>query len=275
MAVSVYCVTGVRSRVTRRPVPLRLNRQNYVEQFYFQWLTLPPTCRYLTGTQLLKSTSHFTVQLPEPVPVSDDALAPLENLLVPSELDGDVGHRTNRALGTRPQIAVQNDVDAIKAWLARFVDTKATFDTYRKECERLLWPTTELRNPLSSHTHKDLFVYRRFLSYLQPAQRWVLTGRKVARTAPFRRLLAEPLSPSSQRQAFVRLCQVDGESAVERSDEENEIALSRSPLRCCGHQLRGSLVFPVQPEPARHRRVVARAWCRGHVRNDPLLVRME
>ena len=38
---------------------------------------------------------------------------------------------TNRALGTRSQITAQNDVDAIKAWLARFIDTKATFDTYR------------------------------------------------------------------------------------------------------------------------------------------------
>jgi hypothetical protein len=34
--------------------------------------------------------------------------------------------------GARSQIAAQTDVDAIKAWLARFVETKATFDTYRK-----------------------------------------------------------------------------------------------------------------------------------------------
>ena len=44
------------------------------------------------------------------------------------------------------ETAAQNDVDAIRAWLARFVDTKATFDTYRKESQRLLlWSTTELR----------------------------------------------------------------------------------------------------------------------------------
>jgi integrase/recombinase XerD len=92
---------------------------------------------------------------------------------------------TNRALGTRSQITAQNDVDAIKAWLARFIDTKATFDTYRKESERLLlWSTTELRKPLSSLTHEDLLIYRRFLADPQPAQRWVMTGRKVARADP-------------------------------------------------------------------------------------------
>jgi integrase/recombinase XerD len=108
--------------------------------------------------------------------------------------------------GNRPQIAAQNDVDAIRAWLARFIDAKATFDTYRKESERLLlWSTTELRKPLSSLTHEDLLLYRRFLADPQPAQRWVMTGRKVARVDPFWRPFAGPLSPSSERQAFVIL----------------------------------------------------------------------
>jgi site-specific recombinase XerD len=106
--------------------------------------------------------------------------------------------------GTRPQIAAQTDVDAIKAWLARFIETQATFDTYRKESERLLlWSTTELRKPLSSLTHEDLLLYRPFLADPQPAQRWVMTGRKVARSDPRWRPFAGPLSPASQRQAFV------------------------------------------------------------------------
>jgi hypothetical protein len=109
--------------------------------------------------------------------VSAGAVVPLEQLSLPSELDG--GHGTNRALGARSQIAAQTDVDAIKAWLARFVDTQATFDTYRKESERLLlWSTTELRKPLSSLTHEDLLLYRRFLADPQPAQRWVMSGRR-------------------------------------------------------------------------------------------------
>jgi len=83
----------------------------------------------------------------EPLRVSDGALLslnPLEQLSLPSEFDGSLG--TNRALGNRPQIAAQNDVDAIKGWLARFVDTRATFDTYRKESEHLLlWSQDERR----------------------------------------------------------------------------------------------------------------------------------
>ena len=98
--------------------------------------------------------------LPEPLRVSDGTLVslePLEQLSLPPELDG--GRGTNRALGARSQIAAQTDVDAITAWLARFADTKATFDTYRKESERLLlWSTTELRKPLSSLTHEDLLL---------------------------------------------------------------------------------------------------------------------
>lgn len=56
---------------------------------------------------------------------------------------------------------------------------------------------------------------------------------------------------------FEWLCQVDAEAAVECRDEEEKIPLSRLPLSRRRHQLRGSLVFPVQPEPARHRGVVA------------------
>jgi len=142
--------------------------------------------------------------LPEPLQVSDGTLVPLEQLSLPPDLDG--GHGTNRALGARSQIAAQTDVDAIRAWLARFIDTKATFDTYCKESERLLlWSTTELRKPLSSLTHEDLLLYRQFLADPQPAQRWIMTGRKVARADPHWRPFAGPLSPASERQAFVIL----------------------------------------------------------------------
>lgn len=96
-------------------------------------------------------------------------------------------------------------------------------------------------------------------------------GRRVARRAPHvsnRRasgaVTAAAVSPalSGWRKA-----------TVERNDDEDEIALSRPPFPCCRHQLRRSLVFPIQPEPTRYRGVVARARCRGHGRNDPLPVR--
>ena len=133
------------------------------------------------------------------------ALAPLDNVLLPGALDGSNG--TNRASGNRPQIAANNDVDAIKAWLARFLDTKTTFDNYRKEAERLLlWSTIELGKPLSSLTHEDLLLYKYFLSDPQPAARWVMRdGRKFGRADPAWRPFAGPLSATSQRQASVIL----------------------------------------------------------------------
>lgn len=133
------------------------------------------------------------------------AFGPLELVNLPSELNGSVGN--NRTVGGRPQISAQNDVDAVKAWLARFVDTRTTFDSYRKEAERLLlWSVTELGKPLSSLSHEDLLLYRRFLSDPQPVARWVMAkGRKWPRNDPCWRPFSGPLSASSQRQAIVIL----------------------------------------------------------------------
>lgn len=134
-----------------------------------------------------------------------NAFGPLELVNLPSELNGSVGN--NRAVGGRPQISAQNDVDAVRAWLARFVDTRTTFDSYRKEAERLLlWTVTELGKPLSSLSHEDLLLYRRFLSDPQPVARWVMAkGRKWPRNDPGWRPFSGPLSASSQRQAIVIL----------------------------------------------------------------------
>jgi integrase/recombinase XerD len=111
-------------------------------------------------------------------------IAPLESVTLSDSISGT--HGTNRAGGNRPQIAANTDIDVIKAWLARFIDTKTTFDNYRKEAERLLlWSTVQLEKPLSSLTHEDCLVYQHFLKDPQPAQRWVLSnGRKVARSHP-------------------------------------------------------------------------------------------
>ncbi len=131
--------------------------------------------------------------------------APLENVALSIDLDG--SHGSNRAAGNRPQIAATNDVDAIKAWLARFHDTKTTFDNYRKEAERLLlWSTLQLGKALSSLTHEDLLMYQVFLENPQPATRWIMRdGRKFARAHPEWRPFAGPLSPASRRQAFIIL----------------------------------------------------------------------
>lgn len=133
------------------------------------------------------------------------AIAPIELVRLPDDLDGQTG--ANRAVGGRPQIAAQNDVDALKVWLARFADTPTTFTSYRKEAERLLmWSVIELGKPLSSLTHEDLLVYQRFLGDPQPTDRWVMkAGRKWSRLEPGWRPFAGPLSATSQRQAIVIL----------------------------------------------------------------------
>ncbi|MBL8450172.1 MAG: tyrosine-type recombinase/integrase [Dechloromonas sp.] len=130
---------------------------------------------------------------------------PTLNLSLPRELDGSAG--SNRAKIESTVISARNDLQAIVAWLARFTDTKTTFDNYRKEAERLLlWSIVELRKPLSSLTHEDLLVYQRFLADPQPASRWIfLNGRKPARQDARWRPFAGPLAATSQRQALVIL----------------------------------------------------------------------
>ena len=92
------------------------------------------------------------------------------SVCLPDHLDGRTG--SNRSTLGHAQIAAQTDIDALKAWLARFLDTRTTFDSYRKESERLLlWSTIELGKPLSSLTHEDLLVYQRFLAKLDTHSR--------------------------------------------------------------------------------------------------------
>ncbi|WP_120291969.1 tyrosine-type recombinase/integrase [Paraburkholderia sp. BL23I1N1] len=129
---------------------------------------------------------------------------PLDVLDLPPDLDG--RHGVNRAHG-RTQIAAPDDLSAIRAWLARVVATKTTFENYRKEAERLLlWSIVQPGKPLSSLTHEDLLAYRSFLADPQPRARWVSDGgRKYPRHDPRWRPFYGALAASSQRQAMVIL----------------------------------------------------------------------
>ncbi|SAK61017.1 integrase family protein [Caballeronia temeraria] len=131
--------------------------------------------------------------------------APLETLVIPSGLDGSRG--LNRGVTGRAQIAATTDLDAIRAWLSRFTNTKTTFENYRKEAERLLlWSVVIVGKPLSSLTHEDCLRYQQFLADPQPAATWVAGGgRKHARSDARWRPFYGPLSPASQRQAIVIL----------------------------------------------------------------------
>ncbi|WP_425953211.1 tyrosine-type recombinase/integrase [Ralstonia pseudosolanacearum] len=130
---------------------------------------------------------------------------PLEKLYLPEELSGNEG--TNRAPHKGSQLAANDDLSALFAWLALYVDTPPTFAKYRREVERLLlWSVLQLGKPLSSLTHEDLLAYKRFLADPHPADRWVLAGKKkLARSHPDWRPFAGKLDAASVHQAMVVL----------------------------------------------------------------------
>ncbi|CAE6841605.1 tyrosine-type recombinase/integrase [Paraburkholderia haematera] len=140
--------------------------------------------------------------------MSDTPIAsvqPVESLVIPERLDG--RHGANRGAIGGSQLSATNDLDAVRAWLSNYADTKTTFDSYRKEAERLLlWAVVQLGKPLSSLTHEDLLLFRAFLANPQPAARWVsATGGKYPRDDARWRPFNGPLSPASQQQALIIL----------------------------------------------------------------------
>lgn len=140
--------------------------------------------------------------------MSDTPIAsvqPVESLVIPGRLDGRDG--TNRGDPGHSQLSARNDLDAVRAWLSNYADTKTTFDSYRKEAERLLlWAVVQLGKPLSSLTHEDLLLFRAFVCNPQPADRWVsASGGKYPRGDARWRPFNGPLSPASQRQALIIL----------------------------------------------------------------------
>jgi len=133
------------------------------------------------------------------------SVQPVGWLIVPDTLDGRDG--TNRGDATGSQLAARNDLDAVRAWLSNYAETKTTFDNYRKEAERLLlWSVMQPGKPLSSLTHEDLLRFRAFLLNPRPEDRWVsATGGKYPRGDARWRPFNGPLSNASQRQALVIL----------------------------------------------------------------------
>jgi len=135
----------------------------------------------------------------------DAPLPPLGEIVVLDALTGRDG--VNRSRSGHPQIAADNDQDAVLAWLARYADSPNTLANSRREVERLfLWGLVERGKPLSSLAHEDMLLYRRFLANPQPVQRWVMApGRKLPRRDAGWRPFAGPLSEASIRQSMVVL----------------------------------------------------------------------
>jgi len=161
-----------------------------------------------------------------------DALpVPFEALGLPAELDGSVG--ANRIKGGYRQIAADTDADALKAFLARYAETKTTLENYRKEVERLyLWAVFKLRKPISSLTHEDMLAYERFMADPQPSDRWVsLSRQRLSRAHAEWRPFQGPLSPTSRRQAMVILNVMFGWLVSAGYLAGNPLSLSRQRQR--------------------------------------------
>lgn len=137
---------------------------------------------------------------------SKDVVFPAFELLPeldqPADLSGQNG--TNRAVTSPRQIAANNDIDAVRAWLAEFHDSPQTLRAYKKESERLLlWAIHERGKALSSLTREDLIGYEDFLKDPRPRGRWC--GPRRPRHSRDWRPFQGPLKASSRRQALVIL----------------------------------------------------------------------
>jgi site-specific recombinase XerD len=141
-----------------------------------------------------------------PTPPGDQhrrtAVVPLEQFLVPAELDGSRG--AFRAPKQLKLVAADTDLDAINAWL-RSKRSPNTVRAYRKEAERLLlWAILVKRKPLSSMTVEDCEDYRDFLADPQPREIWCgQRGRE--RWGPLWRPFNGPLDANSERHAVAVL----------------------------------------------------------------------
>jgi hypothetical protein len=135
--------------------------------------TLKPAIKTLTGffdehaVQLgyqLNKKPQSTV-----LPVPLHAIAPLERVLIPLELNGEQG--SNRS--PEPcRIQATHDLEAIKSWLSLKDDNVKTYQAYQKELERLLlWAVLERGKAISSLNTDDCRAYIKFLKTLTTLKR--------------------------------------------------------------------------------------------------------
>lgn len=128
-------------------------------------------------------------------------VTPWEHLRLPREVDGSTG--AFRAPLSTCILGVDNDYEAIQAWLALH-ESPATQRAYRKEAERLiLWAIVARGKALSSLTTKDATDYRAFLRRPTPRERWV--GPPRPRTSPDWRPFVDNLSARSVAHALAVL----------------------------------------------------------------------
>ena len=77
-------------------------------------------------------------------------------------------------IGARTLTRADNDLDAVSGWLLRHQDSPHTFDSYKREAERLLAWCASRSQSLATLMAEDLVAYQRFLQDLQPRKQWCL-----------------------------------------------------------------------------------------------------
>lgn len=120
---------------------------------------------------------------------------------LPEALTGQWGR--NR-LDHEPQIAANNDLDAVQSWLLEYQNSDETFRSYRREAERLLlWCWHKQGKALSDLNRQDIADYQEFLKDPQPSSFWC--GDKRPRNSEQWKPFQAGLSPSSQKQTLTIL----------------------------------------------------------------------
>ena len=77
-------------------------------------------------------------------------------------------------VGARTLTRAENDVDAVSGWLLRHQSSPHTFDSYKREAERLLAWCVSRSQTLSMLMAEDLVAYQQFLQDPQPRETWCL-----------------------------------------------------------------------------------------------------
>ena len=77
-------------------------------------------------------------------------------------------------VGARTLTRADNDVDAVSRWLLRHQGSPHTFDSYKREAERLLAWCASRAQTLSMLMAEDLVAYQQFLQDPQPRETWCL-----------------------------------------------------------------------------------------------------
>lgn len=154
--------------------------------------------------------------------------------------------QSGEQLSAHRLLSAQNDVEAVRSWLAQYLDSPNTFQSYRKEAERLLlWAQTVAHKTLAELRHEDFLRFRYFLANPAPAAQWIMPdGARYPRQHPGWRPFAGPLSTASIQQALTILNNLLNWLHSAQYLPANPLVLLRRRLRPTNQQLPNQRFIP-------------------------------